>query len=249
VAQQVWRFADEQAHELEKHADTDRYFAACIRVAASNLMSMLKLSSPYMSESGAIFRNLLEACIDFFWVASFSESQPDKCKRLAENFFLYGKAQFVENAPAYSKLCKSDPFLRDIKGPFDDIDAIEQCRKDVGARVFGNSWRYDPAIFADEAETRWKARSQIAAAFVEKAVRLKQAPYLANLRALSSYSHFDPAQLSQSTAEFRDRLFDRDINIAIGFVFDMLMFSYRQKMSQPPQALVVLQHQFLWFST
>lgn len=249
VAEQVWRYSSEHAHELEKGATTDKFFAACIRVSASNLNAMLTLSSPYLPECGSIFRNLVETCVDFFWVASWLDAEPTKGEPLAENFFLFGKSKFVETASDYALIAKTDHFLRDIKTPFDDAQAIEDCRKDVGQRVFGDSWRSDLTIFPNDNDVKWKRRSQVAGDFAKKAVNLKGAPYLANLRNLSSYSHFDPAQVSLFSRDLQDRFFDRSINIAIGFVFDMLMFSYRRKNWTPPQALVLLQHKFIWFST
>ena len=151
VADQVWRFANEQAHDLERTADlekgdySDAFLAACIRVAASNLTAMRHLSSPYLPECGCIARNLVEACVDFFWVASFLESEPTKGQQIAKNFFLYAKFKFVESAPLYASVAKSDPFFRDIKTPFEDSNAIDKCKKELEGRSFDDSWRFDPA--------------------------------------------------------------------------------------------------------
>jgi hypothetical protein len=210
---------------------------------------MLKLSSAYLPESGSIFRNLVETCVDFFWVSSYLETDPPKGERLAENFFLFGKAQFVKNAPLYASIAKTDQFLRDVQTPFDDTPTIAACNKELAGRTFNDSWRFDPTIFGDVKETKWKMRAQRAAEFAGKAVNLKGAPYLANLLNLSSCSHFDPAQVSYFSDELVNRFFDRSINITIGFVFDILMFSYKRKSWTPPQALVLLQHKFIWFST
>jgi hypothetical protein len=251
----VWRFANEQAHDLERTADlekgdySDAFLAACIRVAASNLTAMRHLSSPYLPECGCIARNLVEACVDFFWVASFLESEPTKGQQIAKNFFLYAKFKFVESAPLYASVAKSDPFFRDIKTPFEDSNAIDKCKKELEGRSFDDSWRFDPAIFADEREVKWKNRTNVAASYAQRVVNLKGAPFLTNLRVLSSYSHFDPAQISQSDDLFRERLFDRNLNMAIGFVYDMLIFSFTRKHWEPPQALGLLQNSFLWFST
>lgn len=249
VAEQVWQYSNEHTHELCKGTTTDKFFAACLSVSASNLKAMLKLSSAYLPESGSIFRNLVETCVDFFWVASYLEAEPSKAEGLAENFFLYGKYQFAQNASTYARIAKTDPFFRDISTPFDDMELIDACKKEVGNRSFGDSWRFESTIFADDKETKWRKRSEKAAQFVQKTMNLKAAPYLANLRALSSYSHFDPAQIGYFSNELQGRFFDRSINIALGFVFDMLLFSYRRKAWKPPQQLVMLQHKFIWFST
>lgn len=248
VAEQVWRFANEHAHELEKGNVVDKFYATCIKVASSNLKAMLRLSSPYFSECGSILRNLVETCVDFFWVGSWLEVEPSKGERLCENFFLFGKSQFVEHASLYLSIARNDPFLRGIKTAADDPQILDDCRKATAGRSFGHSWRFEQALFADEREVRWKRRSEIAAQFAKKAVNLKGAPYLSNLTTLSGYSHFDPAQLDLFDEVLQNALFDRSINIAIGFVFDMLMFSNKRNSWQPPQTLVLLQHKFIWFS-
>jgi hypothetical protein len=215
---------------------------------ASNLKAMLRLSSPYYSETGSILRNLVETCVDFFWVASYVESDLNKGNRLAENFFLFGKAKFVEHSSLDATIAKTDPFLRDIKIPADDPKLIETCKQELTGHTFKDSWRFDPMIFSNEKETKWKNRSKIAAEFAEKAVNLKGAPYYANLLILSSYSHFDPVQIIYISNELVNLLFDRSINIAIGFVFDMIMYSYKRKNWTPPETLVLLKHEFIWFS-
>ena len=252
---QVWRFANEQAHNLERARDSekksfaDAFFAACIRVASSNLIAIRQLSSPYLPECGCILRNLVEACVDCFWVASFLDSDLTKGERLAENFFLYAQSKFVESAPFYASIAKSDHFFRDIKTPFEDSEAIRKCTAAVVGRTFGNDWRFDPLIFSRKQETKWDKRAQVAASYAEKAVNLRGAPFLTNLRVLSSYAHFDPAQISHASDEFRERHFDRNFNMAIGFVYEMLVFSFKRKHWEPPQALGLLQNSFLWFST
>jgi hypothetical protein len=255
AADQVWRFANEQAHNLERAHDpeknnfADPFFAACIKVAASNLMAIRQLSSPYLPECGCITRNLVEACVDFFWVASFLDSDLAKGERLAHNFFLYAQSKFVESAPFYASLAKADHFFRDIKTPFEDFAALQKCRDAVGVRRFGNDWRFDREIFSSNRETKWDNRAKVAASYAEKAVNLRGAPFLTNLRVLSSYAHFDPAQISQASDEFRERHFDRNFNLAIGFVYDMLVFTFKWKHWEPPQPLGLLQNSFLWFST
>jgi len=249
TAEGVSRYANEHAHELEKGTTTDKFYAACIRVATSNFLAMLKLQSAYLPECGAIFRNLVETTIDFFWVSSLLSTEQAKGERIAENFFLYAKSKFVETASTYTNIAKNDIFLRDIKTPFDDTMAIDSCKKDVAGRLFGDSWRNESTIFSNQDPIRWRQRSQVAADFVAKEVNLKGAPYLENLKNLSSYSHFDPAQISYFSDELQQRFFDRDINIAIGFVFDMVIYSYKRKGWSPPRNFLVLQHQFVWFST
>jgi hypothetical protein len=249
VAEQVWQYSNDHIHELEKGSTTDKFFAASIKVSASNLKAMLKLSAVYLPETGSIFRNLVETCVDFFWIASYVENEPTKGERLAQNFFLYGKYKFAENAATYASIAKTDVFLRDISTPFEDSKLVDDCKKDVAGHSFSDSWRFDPTIFADEKETRWQKRSEKAAEFVRKTMNLKGAPYLANLVVLSAYSHFDPAQISFFSNELQNRFFDRSVNIALGFVFDMLLYSYRRKGWTPPQQLVILQHKFIWFST
>ncbi|MBI3586868.1 MAG: hypothetical protein HY088_07050 [Ignavibacteriales bacterium] len=249
VAEEVWRWANEHAHDLEKGDVSDKFFAAAIRITSSNLKAMVKLSAGYFAEVGAIFRNLVETCVDCLWVASFLESDTPKGIKLVENFFHFANFRFVETAPTYASIAKTDIFLRDISTPFEQTDVIEDCKKQTGTFQFGDSWRFDPTLFRDEKETRWLTRTQIAADFAQRHLNLKDAPYYQNLKSLSSFAHFDPAQISHFSDTLKDRLFDRSINNALGFVFDLLVYSYKRKNWLQPKDLLTLQHKFIWFST
>ncbi len=250
TAESVWNHCEAHAHDIEaKGNDIDRFLASCLRVASSNLMAIVKLSAAYHSECGSIMRNLVETCVDYFWVASFFEAQPAKAERIASNFFLYGKSKYLEAEPAYRNYAVSDVFLRDVPSPFADEEVLNRCRKELEGRIFGKTWRFDPEIFAKESETSWRSRCEAAATFAERSVNLKGAPYLINLRTYSSYSHFDPAQIDMRPSLFRDRLYDRNLNIAIGFCFDMLTYSYLRMKWKHPEELMMLQHNFIWFST
>lgn len=249
VAEEVWRWANEHAHELEKGDISDKFFAAAIRVTSSNLKAMLKLSVTYFEEAGAIFRNLVETCVDCFWVASFLEKDTSKGIRLVENFFNFAKVKYLETAPLYASIAKTDIFLRDISTPFEQADIIENYKKQIGIIHFGDSWRFDPTLFNEIKETKWSTKTQIAADFVQNHLNLKDAPYYQNLKGLSSFAHFDPAQISLYSDILKSRLFDRSINNALGYVFDLLVYSYKRKNWPAPKEFLVLQHKFIWSST
>ena len=141
-----------------------------------------------------------------------------------------------------------DHFLRDIKHLFTENGTVEESPLKVGSIKFGKSWRHEKG-FLSENEVRWKKRCELSADFVQQHMNIKSAPYLKNLETLSSYSHFDPLQVLDMPFPVRDRFFDRNLNIGLGFVYDMVMFTHTKKTWKPSNELGSLQHKFLWFST
>lgn len=249
VQQRLTAILADHVHDLQRGDILDRFFATCIAVAERNLGAIRRLSVPFYNECNAILRNLVETNVDYFWVADIATVDEPRARRLAEDFFYFLKAQFGAEANKLAQLCRGDVFFRDISSPFQDQALIDTCIAQSSGRRFGDTWRSEAHTNPDQLELTWEARSSRAAAFAAKSVKLKFAPYLANLRLLSSYVHTDPAQVALEDSVFRDRYFDRQFNIAIGFVYDMIMYSYGRKGWTRPENLVMLQHEFLWFST
>jgi hypothetical protein len=243
----MWGHSSDQAHNLEKGEADDRFFATCLRVASSNIKAIALLSSPYSNECGAIFRNLVEVCTDYFWVASLLEDDPPKGKLLTDHFFIYGHTKFAQSAESINQFLRDDPFFRDIETPYGNADLVVAAKTKTAHLGFGKSWRQEKSLFPNSRDTIWEARAEKAATFAAKAVNLKKAPFLQNLKILSEYSHFSPAQIMQPKDTFLERVFDRNLNIAIGFVYDMLPYS--RKKWNVPEPLRMLQNLFVWFST
>jgi hypothetical protein len=238
-----------QAHVLEKGDFIDKFFASCIKIGYSNLQAIRKLSVEYQHEGEAIFRNLVEINVDCFWLASFISTDIEKAKRLAECFFIYPKYKFIQTVRELSALSHKDIFLRDTQTYFDNEKLIDDCKANSAGFEFGRTWRNESKTFPNKNDTTWKIRAKKAADFAKNSINIQFAPYQQNLQNLSSYVHFDPAQIFSENSVIRDRLFDRDINIAIGSVYDMLVYSYTYKKWNHPKELTILQHEFIWFST
>ena len=249
LVERFWKYTLDHVHDLEKGDTPDKYFAACLTVVVNNLKAIELLSSLYNNACSTILRNLTETCVDYFWVASYLEKNPAKGLQLTENFFLFGKYQFAKTANELALLCKDDVFLRDVETPFTNQSLIELCRNQTESKSFGDSWRKDSSLFSSNSEIIWKTRSEVAAEFVERHQNLKAAPYLSNLKALSSYSHFDPAQIVIMDSKYQDRIYDRQLNIALGFVLDMLLYSFKRKKWNIPDPLTVVHHEFIYTST
>lgn len=249
VINRMYDHALNQTHDLRKGPVVDQFFAAAIDSVFSNLLAMTRLSSAFPSECGALFRVLVETCVDFFWVASFTQNQPNTATRLADNFFAYADWKFRQQFPGFEKRFADDVFLRDVQSPYSDKKLQDKSIAKSAGYSFGDSWREERSTLPEVGDITWKGRASIAAPFVEKEQNLKGAPYLPNLIALSSYSHFDPAHLAQLSDSYKDAIFDRNINIALGFAHDMLLYSFKYKGWQPSQPLCMLNHEFVYFST
>lgn len=249
VVERMWLHAENHTHDLRAGDILDRFFAAAIDVAFRNLKAITLLSSRYNAECGALFRVLVETCVDFFWVASFINDRPQVAKRLAENFFAYSTWMFDQLVPQYRTKFNNDVFFRDVSNPYIDQYLIDKAVALAAGYSFGKTWRHEQSLLSELGDISWNDRAPIAGSFAEQQQNLKGSPYLSNLKTLSSFSHFDPAQVTQYSESFHEAMFDRNLNIALGFALDMLLYSYKRKGWQPPQSLCMLNHEFVYFST
>jgi hypothetical protein len=249
VVERMWKHSLSQTHDLRKGGSFDQFLAAALDTSFSNLKAMKLLSSPYRAECGALLRVLVETCVDFFWVASFIKDRPDIAKKLAENFFLYSTWKFNQLVPDFRSRFNDDVFLRDAGNPYADQVQQDKAVALSAGLSFDHSWRDEASVVAELGDITWDGRAALAAQFAEEQQNLKGAPYLPNLRMLSSYAHFDPAHIAQYTESYHDAMYDRNLNIALGFCLDMLLYSYKYKNWEPPRPLCMLNHEFVYFST
>jgi hypothetical protein len=251
AANELFNYAVEQAHNLERQEGgyIEHFFAACLRVSTSNILAMIKLGAGFKAEGGAIFRNLIEATVDYFWIASIAETDRGKAVRLSQNFFLYLDHAFLEKHELMSRIAIKDPYLRHLKQPDQLSLIVEEAAQRLGSKCFhkGN-WRKEVGFMSDE-EVKWKPRCDIAKEFIHKKMNLKGAPYYENLQILSGFSHFSAEQVQLMDDELKNASFDRDLNIALGFTYDMLRYSYNYIGWSVPEPVNLLRFKFYWMST
>lgn len=250
IVRKLYGFSCDHTHDLNRYSTEriDHFFAASISVVSSNLMAMVKLQPPFLFESQNVLRNIVETCMDFFWVASIYIDDPKRGEQLATNFFLFAEYKYIEMAEVIQSLDKKDHFVGDFRKTFINEKMLEECKQKVNGIKFGKSWRHQYSSF-NRKDIGWQSRADIAAEFVQKYLNLKKAPYLKNLEFLSSYAHFDPAQIQTIEPRLRRRIFDRNLNIGIGFLYDMLIYSLKRKNWNPAGPFLGLKEKFLWFST
>mgnify|MGYP001175416025 CR=1 FL=1 len=246
VIQILWRLSQEFIHDLEKGTHVDKFSGACISVGTSNLKAMVELLPAYLAESGNVLRNLVETTVDFFWVESVLEKDKIIGERLVRNFFLFADYKNIQMGPTFLSIIENDHFFRDIKDLFTEKQTLDKSRLRVGSIKFGKTWRHENGFLPGK-DVQWKKRCELAADFVQRHMNLKSAPYLKNLENLSSFSHFDPLQIIMMHPKVFERTFDRNLNIGLGFIYDMVMFIHTKRSWKPSNELGGLQHRFLWF--
>lgn len=85
--------------------------------------------------------------------------------------------------------------------------------------------------------TTWAARADRAAPIAERICKLKHAPFRTNLRRLSALTHWDGLQTVSQSEEYEKALFDRQLNIAVGFTHDVIRIgSHYSGVTVPPRA-------------
>ncbi len=78
---------------------------------------------------------------------------------------------------------------------------------------------------------------------------LKCAPFYKNLQMLNGYSHWDPIQLQQFEEDFREALFARYFNIAIGFLHDVMTGTSLLGKLELSKKVIIARQQFIYMST
>ena len=66
---------------------------------------------------------------------------------------------------------------------------------------------------------------------------------------VNSYSHRDSIQLQQFEEDFREALFARHFNIAIGFLQDVMTGTYLLGKFELPKKAIIARQQFVYMST
>ena len=98
-------------------------------------------------------------------------------------------------------------------------------------------------------KSQWADRCERAVQLVREIANLKYAPYLNNLKRLSAYTHWDSQQIQEFSDTFRQALFDRYLNIAIGFVHDSINGACYFSGLNIPVNVRELRKQFVYMST
>lgn len=196
------------------------YIVVSLEALAKKLLVVKRIGPNYIPEACSILRDLTEVVVDFFWILSHYEEDPDRAEQLSEQFFLSRDQAFLSQCEFSQEAMKNDLFLRDL---YDDVawnKRTDELREKLEGQTPRNWRRIDGVISRTQAE--WDARCCRAAKLVAEMANLKAAPYLDNLKHLSAYTHWDSPQVENYSDEHRNALFDRYLNIAIGFVHDAI---------------------------
>jgi hypothetical protein len=237
-----------KSEALDKTRRFREFIAVSLEAVSKKLIAIKRIGPMYIPEAGSILRDLTEVAVDFFWVGSYYNEKKEIAEQLSEQFFLSEPRAFLEQSAFGKDAMKNDLFL----GKFFDAEAWDKKEKEakqvLSKRSLGKEWREISGVIS-EAETRWKQRCARAASLVEIAANLKFAPYHSNLKVLSGYTHWDSVQTQTWGDEFAQALFDRDLNVAIGFTHDVINGACHFSKLPIPEKVRTLRHRFHYMST
>ena len=126
-----------------------------------------------------------------------------------------------------------------------DIEIAQEKIKGVSIK---GDWRVASGI-TKPSDCKWDARCKRAAKSAKEMVNLKIAPFYQNLQMLNGYSHWDPMQLQQFEEDFREALFARHFNIAIGFLHDVMTGTCLIGKLELPEKAIIARQLFVYMST
>ena len=237
-----------RAEALEDTQHYRRFISACLKSMSYKMLAIKRLGPNYISETRAIFRVHIEIAVDFFWLADHYKRQKEHAELLSKQFFLFGNKQFLETFPGEEAL-RQDHFLKPFASNEGWSKALQSARNQIkGALLKGNDWRIASGVTKRD-DCYWDARCKRAVKHAEQMANLKFAPFHRNLKMLSSYSHWDSIQIQEYEEDIRTALFARDLNIAIGFVHDVMTGTCLLADLEPPEEALVARQLFLYMST
>ena len=240
-----------RAEALEDTQHYRRFISACLKSMSYKMLAIKRLGPNYISEVRAIFRVHTEIAVDFFWLADHYKRQKEHAELLSKQFFLFGSKQFLETFPGEEAL-RQDPFLKPFASKEGWLKSMKgAARKEIkGVLLKGNDWRIASGV-TNRKTASWDARCKHAIKHAEQMANLKSAPFHRNLKMLSSYSHWDSTQIQEHDEEdLRTALFARDLNIAIGFVHDVMTGACSlAHLGEPPEEAIATRQRFPYMST
>ena len=259
VARTTFEHAVTMSRHVEKDTALDgtphyrRFIAACLKSMSYKMFAIKRLGGTYLSEARAILRVHTEIAVDFFWLADHYRNQKEHADLLSKQFFLFHNKQFLkqflDQGNEAEEALVQDPFLRRLVTKENLLEDIQAAREQLGEiSLKGNNWRMASGI-TQEKDCQWNARCKRAAKVAEEMVNLKFAPFHRNLKMLSGYSHWDSIQTQEYEEELRTALFARDLNIAIGFVHDVMTGTCSIAHLEIPEAAIIARQHFIYMST
>ena len=238
----------QKSESLEDTQHYRRFISACLKSMSYKMIAIKRLGLNYISEARAIFRVHTEIAVDFFWLADHYKHQKEHAELLSKQFFLFGTKQFLETFPG-EKALRQDHFLKPFAGKEGWLKALKSARKGItGASLKGNDWRIAPGV-TNRDDCYWNARCKRAVKHAEQMANLKSAPFHRNLKTLSSYSHWDSIQIQEYEEDIKTAFFARDLNIAIGFVHDVMTGACSLADLELPMEAIMVRQRFLYMST
>ncbi len=233
---------------LESSPHFRNFIALALEALGKKLLVIKRIGTNYIPEVGSIQRDLTELVVDFFWVASYYREDPKIAEQLSEQFFLSKKKAYLAQYQFAKSIMKSDVFLKEFFDKGELARQKKEAHEILSLKTVPKEWRRIPDVISNK-KSQWADRCERAVQLVREIANLKYAPYLNNLKRLSAYTHWDSQQIQEFSDTFRQALFDRYLNIAIGFVHDSINGACYFSGLNIPVNVRELRKQFVYMST
>ncbi len=256
--EEVAKITFELAVDMSRHVREDKwlsdtsyyrnFISSCLESMSNKLFALKRLGPVYIAEACAILRVHTEITVDFFWLAAHYRHKKTDADLLSKQFFLFRNKKYLAQAGPAGQALLQDPFLRPFVSKESLEEEIESAREKIRGVSIKGDWRVASEI-TKPSDCMWGARCKRAARQVEEIANLKFAPFLQNLQMLNSYSHWDSIQIQQYEEDFREALFCRDLNIAIGFLHDVMTGTCFLSDLELPEKAFIERQKFIYMET
>jgi len=225
------------------------------------LLSISTLSSIFLNSTLILMRTYLETMIDFLWVYSIFLEEHENGDNLAKRFYQIGAVYFLSMSDRLEGISRNDPFVVKAKDKINisqdtqrakDLNLIELIDKQAGKHLQGiqkTNWRALPGLIQNTKQIQFEARSKKAADLASKLFNLKAAPYQHNWKLLNAFAHWSSLHYKDVDDSVATALYERNLNVMLGFLHDMIYVCYDFIGRNVPERLRVIERQFIYFST
>ena len=221
---------------------------------------MLKLSHFYLDPIYILMRSYIEVNVDILWLFSIFKENKLNGENLVKRFYQMRANHFVKVSESYPKVYKVDPYLREVS---DLLNPEEEIKKAASTNLIGlydkdakkelrelqkRDWRALPGLINDSQEVNFYNRSIIASKVAVELFNLKDAPYYKNWQVGNAFTHWSGAKINGFDEEVKRNLYLRNLNIAIGFLHDVLNIIYIFLNIPVPEDVHMMRQEFIYIS-
>ena len=245
----------------DNHKFSNQFIIDSIIRCSDLVLAISKLSSTNLNSVFILMRSQLEVVVDIHWFYSIYLIDKSQSDDLAKRFYQFGANDYIEMSDKYGTFIHIDPYLKTIESKLDPIkdllkakqkniiEIVDPMAKSNLQRIQKMNWRALPGLINKKREIEFNQRAEIAAVVAKKISNLKDAPYYKNWKILNAFTHWSAARMNYLDEDIARVFYLRNLNIALGFLYDVMKIAYIVKGINPPPKITLLSKQFHYFST